>query len=269
MQALPSATTVCRVLLGLDRASASGTLHVQGEERRATMSFDSGKLVGANIDRRIAVSHRQMLVEVLRIGKWSGLVLRLVQSATAPEAWTLREPLQARLVALQTMRAAVKSVDTRSIRAQLGNTEYHLTEAGEALVTGVDLRFEETAVLFALRRGVPADELAALPGCGLSGYRFLWMLKLLGGASPKSGGSYPLLLRKRRELRGRASAHALLDLPEGAGGRDARLALRKLVRDLHPDRFGDGTPPALRRASGEITTALVNAEAKIASGRFK
>jgi len=78
-----------------------------------------------------------------------------------------------------------------------------------------------------------------------------------------------LLLRKRRELRSRASAHALLDLPEGAGGRDARVALRKLVCDLHPDRFGDGTPPALRRASGEITTALVNAEAQIATGRSK
>jgi hypothetical protein len=181
----------------------------------------------------------------------------------------LPEPLQARLLALQTMRGALKSVDTASVRAQLGNAAYHLTEAGEALVAGAELRSQETSVLFGLRRGVPADELATLPGCGLSGYRFLWMLKLLGCASPKAGGSYPLLLRKRRELRKQASAYALLDLPEGAGGRDARVALRKLVRDLHPDRFGDGTPPALRRASGEITAALVNAEAQIASGRSK
>jgi len=92
------------------------------------------------------------------------------------------------------------------------------------------------------------------------------MLKLLGGAAPRAGGSYPLLLRKRREVRSQASARTLLDLPEGAGERDARRALRKLVRDLHPDRFGDSAPPALRRASGEIVTALVAAEARIASG---
>jgi hypothetical protein len=42
--------------------------------------------------------------------------------------------------------------------------------------------------------------------------------------------------------------------------------LRKLVRDLHPDRFGDSVPPALKRASGEIVTALVDAEARIAAG---
>ena len=56
----------------------------------------------------------------------------------------------------------------------------------------------------------------------------------------------------------------LLDLPEGANGRDARLALRKLVADLHPDRFGEGAPDELRRASGEIVTALVEAESTIA-----
>ncbi|MGB3049547.1 MAG: hypothetical protein WBB42_01025 [Polyangiales bacterium] len=267
MGTLPSATTVCRVLIGLDRAGASGTLHVEGEGRRAAFSFDSGKLVGATIDRRVAVTHRQVLDRLLAICEWNGLVLRLVQSASAPDGCRLREPAQARFLALQAMRAAVTRVDTARVRAQLGNEAYHLTPVGEALIQGADLRAEESSVLFWLRKGVPAEELAARPGCGLAGYRFLWMLKLLGAASPKAAGSYPLLLRKRRELRKQASAHALLDLPEGAGGRDARLALRKLVRDLHPDRFGDGTPPALRRASGEITTALVNAEAQIAAGR--
>ena len=269
MRTLPSATTVCRVLIGLDRASASGTLHVEGEGRRAAFSFDSGKLIGATVDRRVAVTHRQVLERLLGICEWDGLVLRLMQSAVAPEGWRMREPAQARFFALQAMRAAVARVDAATVSAQLGNEAYHLTPVGEALLRGADLRAEEASVLFWLRKGVPAEELAAQPGCGLAGYRFLWMLKLLGAASPKTTGSYPLLLRKRRELRSRASAHALLDLPEGAGGRDARVALRKLVCDLHPDRFGDGTPPALRRASGEITTALVNAEAQIATGRSK
>jgi len=269
VRTLLGATTVCRVLIGLDRSSASGTLHVEGEGRRATFLFDSGKLIGATVDRRVAVTRRQVLERILGLCEWDGLVLRLVQSADAPDGRTLCEPAPARFLALPAMRAAVTHIDTARLRAQLGNEAYHLTPVGEALVRGADLRAEESSVLSWLRKGVPAAELAARPGCGLAGYRFLWMLKLLGAASPKATGSYPLLLRKRRELRSRASAHALLDLPEGAGGRDARVALRKLVRDLHPDRFGDGTPPALRQASGEITTALVNAEAQIAAGRFK
>lgn len=269
MRALPSATTVCRVLTGLDRAGATGSLCVQAEGRHATLSFDAGSLVGANIERRVATSHRQALEHVVGMCAWDGIVLRLGRAESAPDCWKLRDPLPARSLALHAMRVAVKSVDPASVRAQLGSAEYRLTPAGEALMTGVELRAEETAVLFWLHRGVPADELMTLAGCGVSGYRFLWMLKLLGGASPRAGGSYPLLLRKRRELRRQATAHALLDLPAGAGGRDARVALRKLVRDLHPDRFGAGTPPALQRASGEIMTALVNAEAQIASRRSK
>ena len=267
MCALPGATTVCRVLLGLDRAGASGTLHVRGAGREATISLDASQVVGANIDRRVAISHRQVFENVSQMCRWDGLVLRLVQSPAAATSWRLRDPIPARTLALQTMRAVVHGVDAASLHAELGDAVYYLTAAGEALFRGAELRPEETAVLFWLRRGVPAEELSTLPGCGLRGYRFLWMLKLLRAASPKAGGSYPLLLRKRREVRRQASAHALLDLPKGAGGRDARLALRKLVRDLHPDRFGDRAPPALRRASGEIVTALVDAESRIASGR--
>lgn len=266
MCALPSATTFCRVLIGLDRANASGTLHLQGEGRSATLSFEQSELVGANVDRRVATCHRQVMDSALRICHWDGLILRFDQAPSAASWWKLREPMASRTLALQTMRAAVREVDTGRVREELGHTVYHLTEAGESLVQGAELRPEETAVLFWLRRGVPAEELASLPGCGLPGYRFLWMLKLLGAAAPRTAGSYPLLLRKTRELRSQASARELLDLPDGADGSEARRALRKLVRELHPDRFGEGTPKSLRHASGEIVAALVNAEAKIASG---
>ncbi len=269
MRGLPGATTVCRVLIGLGRAGASGTLHVHGEGHSATISLNSSNVVGANIDRCVATSHRQVFENVLRMCEWEALVLRLVQSPAAATWWELSDPIPAGALALRTMRTVVKGVDMASARAELGDSVYRLTAAGEELLRGADLRPEETAMLFWLRRGVPAEEVSTLPGCGLRGYRFLWMLKLLRAAAPRAGGSYPLLLRKRREMRRHASAHALLDLPEGAGGRDARLALRKLVRDLHPDRFGDGTPLALRRASGEIVTALVDAESRIASSGTK
>ncbi len=266
MEALTSATMICRVLLGLDRAGASGTLHLQGEGRTATLSFENSLVVGANVDRRVATSHRQMLESLARVCAWDGLVLRLVQEPLSTTWWKLREPVPARKVALQVMRGALREVDTAEIRSDLGAAMYRLTEAGEAMLVGAELRPEETAVIFWLRRGISAEDIPSLPGCGLRAYRFAWMLKLLRCAAPKAAGSYPLLLRKRREMRKRASAHALLDLPEGAGGQDARRALRKLVRDLHPDRFGDSAPPALRRASGEIVTALVDAEARIAAG---
>ena len=269
MRRLSSATTICRVLIGLDRARADGTLHLEGEERRAAFSFASGALVGATADRCIAVTHRQALERLLEVCEWDGLVLRLLRPPPAADRRTLPEPAPARFLALQAMRAAVTDVEAATIDAQLGSETYHLTAVGEALVRGAELRAPEASVLRWLRKGLPAEELAKRPGCAWAGYRFLWILKMLGAAAPKSTGSYPLLLRKRRELRSRASAHALLDLPEGAGGRDARIALRKLVRDLHPDRFGDGAPPALRRASGEITTALVNAEAQIAAAQSK
>jgi hypothetical protein len=267
MRALPSATMLCRVLIGLDRTAASGTLHVWGQGHRAAMMLDSGRVAGVTLDRIAAPSPHQVVESVVRMCRWEGLVLRLRQSPSAasgpvPAVW-----MPARAVGLQSMRAVVNGLDCADPAAELGDAVYHLTVIGEALFLGAELRPEEAAVLFWLRRGVSARALADLPGCGLRGRRFLWMLGLLRAASPKAGGSYPLLLRKRREVRGQASAHTLLDLPEGAGGRDARLALRKLVRDLHPDRFGDRAPVSLRRASSEIMTALVDAEARIASGR--
>ena len=164
------------------------------------------------------------------------------------------------------MRTTAMTVRPERLRADLGDALFRLTESGEAVVDGADLGPAEQTALLWLRRGVLPDDIAGLPGCGLRGYRFVWVLKMLGAAAPKKGGSYPLLLRKRRELRRQSPARTLLDLPEGAGGREARVALRKLVRHLHPDRFGEGVAPALRRASGEIVTALVDAEARIASG---
>lgn len=267
MRALPSATTLCRVLVGLDRACARGRLHVAARGRSSTMSVDAGNLLAARIDRRVSTSHRQALEQLVEVCGWDGIVLRFAPTNAPPHGTALLDPLAVKTFGLSAMRLAIKGVPSASVRAQLGTEEYRLSEAGEALVSGVELRPEEAEVVVRLRRGVLTEEILALPGAGLAGCRFLWMLKLLGGAAPRATGSYPLLLRKRRELRRQASAHALLDLPEGAGSRDARVALRKLVRDIHPDRFGAGTPPALRRASGEIVTALVCAEARIASGQ--
>lgn len=269
MRALPSARTVCRVLVGLDRRGASGTLRLRGVEREGSLSLSAGRVVGANIDWRVATAPVQLLEGLYRMCGWEQVVLELVQDGEWPASWRLEDRIRARELALQTMQRAVNAMHASSVRAELREGMYRLTSAGEALLDGLALRPEEQAVSFWLRRGVRAEDVVALPGCGLGGYRFLCSLKLLGAAAPRNGASYPLLLRKRQQVRRQASAHVLLDLPEGAGGRDARRALRKLVKDLHPDRFGEETPPALRRASGEIVIALVDAEARIASNCAK
>lgn len=267
MRGHESATMLCRVLFGLDRAEANGTLVLSGEGRRATLSVEDGAVTGANVDRRVASSRRQVLEGLVTVCGWEGLILRFVDAPATTTWWKLSDPVRARVLCLETMRATVRTVDSATVRGELGSGVYRLTESGGDLLRGVELRPEETALVFWLRRGVAAEEVPSLPGCGLRGYRFLWMLKLLRAAASRSSGSYPLLLRKRRELRNDAPAHALLDLPKGAAEGDARRALRKLVRDLHPDRFGDEVPAPLRRASAEIVTALVDAESKLGTGQ--
>lgn len=269
MRALPSATIICRVLVGLDRTGASGTLRLRGLGREGLLLLDAGHVIGANVDRRVATAPAHVLEGMYRMCGWEQVVLHFAQDGNGASWCRLEDPIRARELALQTMRRAVKAMDVSSVRAELRGGVYRLTRAGEQLLDGLTLRPEEKAVSFRLGRGVRAEDVATLPGCGLAGYRFLCSLKLLRAVAPRSGGSYPLLLRKRQQVRQQASAHVLLDLPEGAGGRDARRALRKLVKDLHPDLFGEETPPALRRASGEIVTALVDAEARIASNRSK
>ena len=214
---------LCRVLLGLDRAMATGTLLLHAEGRSATMSLEEGRLVAANVDRRVASSARQLLQSVAQMCQWDDLVLRFAETTATTTWWKLAESIAPRTLALECMRATVSRVDPSTMRADLGSGFYRLTESGEALVRGAELRPEENAVVFWLRRGVDAEDVATLPGCGLRGYRFLFMLKLLRGAAPKQGGSYPLLLRKRREMRRRAPARELLDLPKDARDGDARF----------------------------------------------
>ena len=154
-----------------------------------------------------------------------------------------------------------------SVRAELKDGHYRLTPVGEHLLQATVLPLEEQALVPWLARGVRGDDVTALPDCGPAAYRFLCTLKLLRAVAPQASEAYPLLLRKRQQVRHQASPHALLDLADGSHEGDARRALRKLVRDLHPDRFSGSVPPALQRASGEIVTALVDAEATLASRR--
>jgi len=99
----------------------------------------------------------------------------------------------------------------------------------------------------------------------LFAYGLLALLESLGGFAgaahvKNERGSYGLLLRKRNQIRQGESPYRLLDLPVGATPYEARKALRQFALQLHPDALGPGVPDALRRASGEVMGALIDAE---------
>lgn len=254
---------MARVLIGLGRAEASGRLEASCDDARVTLDFDDGRVVAATMMGRPCVEPEQVVEELSHAFARGQVAFRFLERG-GPVFRALPEPIHAATLAMRLMAVALRTVDAGTLRAEVGRGTYRLTDSGEAWIEEVGLRPPERAVVFWLRRGVNAEEVLTLPGCGLAGYRFLAALKLVGAAT-RPGGAYPLMLRKRRQVRAQASPHALLDLPERAGRDEARRALRRLVRDLHPDRFEEGDSAGLRRASGEIVTALVDAEARISA----
>jgi DnaJ-class molecular chaperone len=68
------------------------------------------------------------------------------------------------------------------------------------------------------------------------------------------------LLRKRAQLRRRASASELLEVGCDARAHDVRRALRRLAKHVHPDALGPSAPASLREASSELMRALLQAE---------
>ena len=267
MRALTSATTICRVLVRLDRIEASGALRLRGCGREGVLLLKHGRVVGANVDRRVATEPEHVVEGLYRMCGWEGLSLELERGRAGASWWGLDRSMRARDLALRMMRREVAIMGAASVRAELKDGSYRLTAVGEHLLEGMALPSEEQALVPWLARGVRGDDVTALPDCGPAAYRFLCSLKLLRAVAPQANGAYPLLLRKRRQVRHHASPQALLDLADGDSKGDARRALRKLVRDLHPDRFSGSVPPALQRASEEIVTALVDAEATLTSRR--
>ena len=88
-------------------------------------------------------------------------------------------------------------------------------------------------------------------------------LRALGMAAQRAGSrsevpGCALLLRKRRELARKVGARALLDLPVACAPDEARSALRRLAKQLHPDRF-ERADPWIRRLCDETLGALSHA----------
>lgn len=317
MDLLPSATSLARALLALDRARANGVLEVRGTRRAARLALvdgtpraialepADGETLGDLLVREGALDrevHARALAAgwpSVPVGEW--LVDTGAASRPAVE-WAVRRQLQRRIgllfdwapielcfrcgvadvgvphvaepvgtgdLVLGAMRALVADVPLAIARRRLGDSVLVLSRLGEALLAGATLWPEEAAMVPLLRSGSPVHAVLSVAGGSRRAIHGLFALRLLSAVTVPSAahGAYGVLLRKRRQLRHAVGTDdpGLLDLPLGARPEEARRALRRLARFVHPDRFGDHESPAVRRASSEVMAALVRVEQRLAS----
>lgn len=219
---------------------------------------------GVTSEASLAVAlRRQLRRRVGRLMRDAPLDLSFERGRPVTAAEPVPEPVPAAELVLSAMRHEVARHGVARIRRALGEGPLELSPLGSALVREAPLWPDELAMLPMLRTGAHVGDLLAVAGGSSRATRALFTLRLLGAVTPPSPGrhTFRLLLRKQRQVSRNAAWNELLDLPPDARPTQARRALRRLARELHPDRFG-ATPPALRRASGDVLSALVRAEAR-------
>jgi hypothetical protein len=134
-----------------------------------------------------------------------------------------------------------------------------LTGIGRHLVERAALGPREAVMVRVLRDAPRASEdLVAIAGGDRLARRALGTLFAAHAIGARRTGDARTLFAKRMQIERSAPPEALLGLRAGSTRADARKALRRLARVLHPDRFhGD---EAMRRASEQVLAALVAAE---------
>ncbi len=247
-------------LAALERGGPSGKIGAWLVASGATTEAALEGALDAQLRRRLA-----------RVFAWEGTDLAFragdaAEVAEAPQRTGARRSAEA--LVLDAMRTALEPEPLVVVRKRLGDGLLVLTPLGRQLLAGADLVDEERAFAPLLERGASVDALLGAASGRSRALRGLLALRLLGAVAPPSPGgrAYRLLLRKRRQIRMAADPTSLLDIPRGSRPAEARRALRKLAKDVHPDRFQDSAHPALREASAEVLAALVAAEARV-SGR--
>lgn len=207
----------------------------------------------------------QLRRRILRIFAFREIEFHFVSGSADVGLSHVGEPVAAADLVLGGMRRVLRDSPPTVLRGQLPGPHLRLSEAGCALLSAAALFPSEAAMLPLLLQGATTAALhERAQGCPRA-RTLLTALGLLGLLHGRRGqvSGYALLARKRRELRSRRPAHALLDLPPDAGPGEARRALRRLALQLHPDRLDPDAPGAVRRASTEVMGALIAAESRL------
>jgi hypothetical protein len=243
-------------------------LHQRALESREASGPIGRFLVESGAARASAVSYalrKQLRYRAAALFQWGVIELRFEQGEPDVELPLLEEPMPAAELVLVGLRGAVDLVPVHLLRRRIGDGMLKLTGFGELLVSDAALHPEEAAMIPALRRGAAAADLVSLGGGRMRAVRSLAGFCMIGAAEPPSPGhlSYGLLLKKRNQLRHAASPETLLELPRHGDPRAARASLRRLAKELHPDRFKGGAPAPIERLSSEVLTALLDAEARL------
>lgn len=178
--------------------------------------------------------------------------------------WLPEPPCTGDLV-MTAMRHTFADVPLWQALKPIGEGPLSLTRLGERVVTDAALWPEEAAMVTLLRRGTSLAVLRAAVKGSPRALRTLAALHALSAVAGRNArdASYSLLVKKRRQLRADEGPHALLEIPIGARPMQARRALRRLARQLHPDCLGPDAPAALRVASDEVMRALIHAESQV------
>ncbi len=255
----------------LDRMGAlDRSLHRRALERGPPLGPVGDWLVacGAARDDDVQRALRvQLQRRVVMLFSWSAVELRFVPGSLDVGVPRVARPLAASELVLGAMRAAVAEEPAVRVRRLLGDGLLVLTRLGRALVADASLSPDERSMVSLLERGAPVDAILGAAGASPSAIRTLYALRLLDAVSrPTRDAQYALLLRKHRQVRSAVRAGELLDLPAGARPSEARRALRRLAREVHPDRFSEADDAIVRRVSGEVMAALVSAEARLRTG---
>lgn len=225
-----------------------------------------GVRVGATT--QAAVSHalrKQLQRRIVRLFGLDPPELRLSPGSADVGVPELAEPPASAELVVSALRDGVRQVPLWAARRRLGDGMLVATPLGRELLADAVLWPDEQALVPLLEAGASVDTLVHVARGSARAQRTLYALRMVGACGPpEPRHGYAMLLRKTRQVRRAARAAELLELPpNGAGGDDARRALRKLAHTVHPDRFGESAPVAIRAASHQVMSALIRAQNEV------
>lgn len=269
----PAAATALRgdAALG-DSLLAAGDLDMARYQAALRQSPPTGPigdwLVAAGASTRPAVEfalRNQLRRRVLGVFQFRCIEYRFRPGPGDVGVPLIAEPVSARDLVLDALRDALSQHTPAQLDAIIRDGFLRLSPLGSALLERGTLWPSEAAMATLLARGAEVSEIRRVTADCPRALTTLAALRLLAAVEGRRGGEarYALLAHKRRQMRHRSAPNVLLDLPVNAPPAEARRALRRLARQLHPDRMDPDAPQALRQASTEVMGALIAAEASL------